>query len=83
MPMILNQTEAMLSITCKGKVLNFVPGVMFPIEKDDYTELKNHRVFKKWCDNDNLVTGSKARKEDISDEINDVEQKSRSENKEK
>jgi len=72
MPMVLNKTQAMLSITCHKRVINFVPGIMQVVEKSDLDILKKHRVFAGWCDDESLVIGAKAKKGDATKEIEDT-----------
>jgi len=71
MTMVLNKTQAMLSVTCRGHVVNFIPGIMQVVEKSDLDILKKNRSFSKWCDDESLVIGAKAKKGDATQEIKD------------
>ena len=71
--MVLNNTQAMLSVTCGSRVINFVPGTMLMIEKSEMDTLKKNRSFSKWCDDEDIIVGARAKKLDVTSEIEDAE----------
>lgn len=75
MPLVLNNTQAMLSVTCGHRVINFVPGTMLMIEKSEMEMLKKNRSFSKWCDDEDIIVGARAKKLDITEEIEEPEVK--------
>ena len=73
MPMVLNNTAAMLSVTCGSRVINFVPGTMVVVDKQDMDILKKNRSFSKWCDDEDIVVGARAKKLDVTEEIDNTD----------